>query len=121
MRTKIQTRYVKTMEDCIGVVKAFFDDFCINPKEKRVVIAIEEDNFACYQIQVGEGGTLWKIGINHTDADDQAPQYEQEVLSVDTETMNRNFYGKDDLTVREWYEKFKLEDTIIPQYYHPHT
>lgn len=108
----------KTLEETLNYVKVYFKDLVKvdeNQQSGFVVIACEQRDFDNISLFVNEKNELYVVRSALTDDDDGVREGCELTKSdeFDTKTMNRFFYSQDTMTVREFWNEFKLTHTMI--------
>lgn len=108
----------KTLEETLHYVKVYFKDLVkVDEKQQSgfVVIACEQSDFDNISLLVNEKNELYIVRNALTDDDDGIHEGFELTQSTefDTKTMNRFFYQKDTMTVREFWDGYKLEHSFI--------
>ncbi|MDD4734186.1 MAG: hypothetical protein PHU05_05010 [Bacilli bacterium] len=121
MITKLLVRKDMSLEDVIEYVKEFFDEIIKSDKKQEselIIIAIEYyyiGKVLCdiTSLCVNKKGDLIRINQPLTDDDDGMIYARKIINDVDEKTMDRFFWSEDTVSIRQWYDDYKLKDAII--------
>lgn len=108
----------RTLEQILIAVKCNNDKY-VKADEKQetdyVVIALEDNEYDRVVLLGNSKGELFLVRRGLTDDDDGIRETFEMVLpeNFDTQSMGRGFYKADPMTVREFFNEFRLIDCLI--------